>query len=114
MVFYGNFSTEFFKGNFSKRFFVFHRDVPVDLSQREFLFFNWKVQVDLSQIKFLFFNWKVQVDLSQMGIFARKIIQCFAILLEIYKFQLDCPSKQYRRNLIFQLSDPFQVLLFCG
>ena len=80
--FNGNFSTEFFKGNFSKRFFVFdgnvstecfpkgfffvfHGDVSVDLSQREFLFFNWKVQVDLSQIEFLFFNWKVQVDLSQ-------------------------------------------------
>ena len=58
-------------------FFVFHGDVSVDLSQREFLFFNWKVQVDLSQIKFLFFNWKVQVDLSQNRIFAWKVIQCF-------------------------------------
>ena len=86
---------------FQKDFFVFHGDVSVDLSQREFLFFNWKVQVDLSQIKFLFFNWKVQVDLSQIEFligrfFAWKIIQCFAILPQIYKFQ---GSRELGRSL---------------
>ena len=100
-------------------FFVFHGDVSVDLSQREFLFLNWKVQEDLSQKEFLLgriFAWKnfCLEDFLLGRFFAWKIFQCFAILPQIYKFQLDCRGKQYRRNLIFQLSDPFQVLLFCG
>ena len=113
------FSTEIFQQNFSKEIFPKGFLFLMEMSQqsvfqKDFFVFHGDVSVDLPQGEFLFFNWKVQVDLSQMGIFARKIIQCFAILLEIYKFQLDCPSKQYRRNLILQLSDSIQVLLFCG
>ena len=47
-------------------------------------------------------------------VFKWKVFEWFAILQQIYKFPLDCRCKQYRRNLIFQLSDYFQIVLFCG
>jgi hypothetical protein len=101
--------------SFSNRIFV----CPLESSKQIFLKSNFclsigKFKANLSQIEFLFVHWKVQSESFSNRIFVWKVIRCFAILLEIYKFQLDCPSKQYRRNLIFQLSDPFQVLLFCG
>jgi hypothetical protein len=108
------FSLKFFNGIFSKGIFVFPGKFKANLSQIEVLFVHWKVQSESFSNRILFVHWKVQSESFSNRIFAWKAIQCFAILPQTYKFQLDCRGKQYRRNLIFQLSDPFQVLLFCG
>ena len=113
------FSTEIFQQNFSKEIFP-----------KGFLFLMEMSQLSVFQKGFFVFPWRCLSGSFSKGIFVFQLespsgsfsikflfgrsFSVFAILPEIYKFQLDCPSKQYRRNLIFQLSDPFQVLLFCG
>ena len=130
--FNGNFSTEFFKGNFSKRFFVFDGNVSTELFPKGFFVFHGNVSTEcfpkrffvclsIGKFKRIFLKrnfclsiGKFKANLSQIEFLFGRSFSVFAILPEIYKFQLDCPGKQFRRNLILQLSDSIQVLLFCG
>ena len=130
--FNGNFSTEFFKGKFSKRFFVFDGNVSTELFPKGFFVFHGNVSTEcfpkrffvclsIGKFKRIFLKrnfclsiGKFKANLSQIEFLFGRSFSVFAILPEIYKFQLDCPGKQFRRNLILQLSDSIQVLLFCG